>query len=63
MKQMVIGQASFKIAAGQSKTIKVKLSGAAKKLLMEGKKLKAQVKGPGVKTSSIVLRAVGKKKL
>jgi hypothetical protein len=64
-KNVVIGKASFNVAAGKSKTIKVKLSSAAMKILKEGKKLKAQVKGAGVETRSVMLRlaGVGKKQL
>jgi hypothetical protein len=48
-KKMVIGQASFSLGAGESKTVNVKLAAAAKKLLNEGEIVKATLSGPGVK--------------
>jgi Divergent InlB B-repeat domain len=60
-KKVVIGQASFSLAAGESKTIKVKLSSAAKKMLNEGKQLKATLSGPGVK-DTVKLKPSGGKK-
>jgi Divergent InlB B-repeat domain len=46
-KTVVIGRASYRIAAGQSKTIKIKLSGVANQLLKQFKTLKATLTGPG----------------
>ena len=60
-KTVVIGTASYDIAAGQSQTIKVKLSGAAKKLLKEGKAIKAKLSGPGAK-GTVKLKPARKKK-
>ncbi|HEX3240950.1 MAG TPA: hypothetical protein VHR18_12565 [Solirubrobacterales bacterium] len=51
MKNVVIGKASYNVEAGKSKTIKVKLNGAAKKLLNEGKSITAKLSGPGMKGS------------
>jgi endonuclease III len=60
MKNVVIGKASFSLAAGESKTVKVKITNAqAKKILNQGKTLKAQVKGAGVETRSVMLRLAG----
>jgi hypothetical protein len=48
-KKKAIGSASYSIVAGESKTIKVKLTGAAKKELAKGKTIKAQLSGKGLK--------------
>ena len=55
-KQLLIGKASFSLAAGASKTVAVKLSGPAKQELSRGRTLKAQLKGSGVKTSTVKLK-------
>jgi hypothetical protein len=54
-KNLTIGKASFSIAAGATKTLKVKLSGAAKKALTKGA-LKAKVGGSGVASSTVKLK-------
>ena len=55
-KNTVIGRATYNIAAGQSKTIKVKLSAAAKKALKSGHTLKAKLSGPGVVNRTVKLK-------
>jgi hypothetical protein len=60
-KNAVIGTASFSLAAGASTTLKVKLSGAAKKELNEGKTLKAKVTGTGIASSAVKLKPAKKK--
>jgi hypothetical protein len=55
-KNVVIGQASFSLAAGASTTLKVKLSGAAKKELNKGKTLKAKLSGTGITGSTVKLK-------
>ena len=59
-KSMVIGKASFSLAAGASKTLKVKLSGAAMKELKKRKTLKAKVTGTGVTSSTVKLKPAKK---
>jgi len=54
-KNLTIGKASFSLAAGAKKTIKVKLSGPAKKAVAK-KPLKAKVKGSGVRSSTVKLK-------
>jgi len=54
-KNLTIGKGSFSLAAGAKKTLKVKLSGPAKKALAKGP-LKAKVKGSGVRTSTVKLK-------
>jgi hypothetical protein len=54
-KNLTIGKASFNLAAGAKKTIKVKLSGPAKKAVAK-KPLKAKVKGSGVRSSTVKLK-------
>ncbi len=47
LKTVVIGRVSYGIAAGQSQTVKVKLSGVANHLLKQFKTLDATLTGPG----------------
>jgi len=54
-KNLTIGKGSFSLAAGAKKTLKVKLSGPAKKALAKGP-LKAKVKGSGVRASTVKLK-------
>jgi hypothetical protein len=54
-KTLTIGKASFSLAAGASKTLKVKLSGPAKQALAKGP-LKAKVSGSGVAASTVKLK-------
>lgn len=54
-KNLTIGKASFSLAAGAKKTIKVKLSGPAKQAVAK-KPLKAKVKGSGVRSSTVKLK-------
>jgi len=54
-KNLTIGKASFNLAAGAKKTIKVKLSGPAKQAVAK-KPLKAKVKGSGVRSSTVKLK-------
>jgi hypothetical protein len=61
-KNVVIGKASFSLAAGASKTIKVKLSGPAKQELAKGKTLKAKLSGTGITSSTVKLKPAKKKK-
>jgi List-Bact-rpt repeat protein len=55
IKNLTIGKASFSLLAGAKKTIKVKLSGPAKKALAKGP-LKAKVKGSGVRAATVKLK-------
>lgn len=56
-KMLVIGGESFRIAAGKSKTIKVKITnGQVKKLLKEGKTVKMIVSGTGIKSGNVKLK-------
>jgi len=55
-KNKLIGKAKFGIAAGKKKTIKVKLSGPAKRELAKRHQLKAKVKGSGVRRSTLKLK-------
>ena len=61
-KNVVIGTASYNIAAGKSATVKVKLNGKAKKLLKEGKTVKAKLSGKGL-SGTIKLKSAKKKGL
>jgi hypothetical protein len=56
IKQVVIGTATFNLAAGTSKSIEVRLSGAAKRRLDQGKTLKAEVSGTGLAGSTVELK-------
>jgi hypothetical protein len=47
LKTVVIGRASYRFAAGQSETIKIKLSGVANQLLKQFKTLDVTLTGPG----------------
>ncbi|HEY7949391.1 MAG TPA: hypothetical protein VID51_00995 [Solirubrobacterales bacterium] len=55
-KNTEIGKASFSLAAGTSKTLKVKLSAAAKKVLGKAKTVKAKVSGAGVTSSTVTIK-------
>jgi hypothetical protein len=55
-KTLVIGKGSFSLAEGTTATLKVKLSSPAKKVLGEGKTLKARVSGTGVTSSTVKLK-------
>jgi len=55
-KNVEIGKASFSLAAGASKTLKVKLAGAARKLLGKAKTVKATVSGAGVTKSTVMIK-------
>ena len=55
-KRVEIGKASFSLAAGASKTLKVKLAGAAKKVLGKAKAVKATVSGAGVTKSTVTIK-------
>ena len=55
IKNLTIGKASFSLAAGAKKTLKVKLSGAAKTALRKGP-LKVKLRGTGVASSTIKLK-------
>jgi hypothetical protein len=58
---VVIGKSSFSLAAGKSKTIKVKITNAqAKKLLNQGKTVKAKLSGAGLKGTVKVKPKKGK---
>jgi hypothetical protein len=56
LKNVEIGKASFRLAAGASKTLKVKLSGAAKKVLGKANAVKAKVSGTGVTKSTVTIK-------
>lgn len=55
-KNVEIGKASFSLAGGTSKTLKVKLAGAAKKVLGKAKTVKATVSGAGVTKSTVTIK-------
>jgi hypothetical protein len=56
-KNVVVGKSSFKIAAGKSKTIKVKITnGQIKSQLKKGHTVKVQLKGSGLKNRTIKLK-------
>ncbi len=59
-KNLVIGKASFSLAAGTTTTLKVKLSGPAKQELAKGKTLKAKTSGSGVSASTVKLKQAKK---
>jgi len=59
-KNKTIGKGSFNLAAGATTTLKVKLSGPAKRALAKGP-LKAKVKGTGVASSTVKLKPPKKK--
>ncbi len=54
-KSVEIGKAPFSLAAGVSTTLKVKLAGAAKKVLGKAKSVKATVSGSGVTKSTLTI--------
>jgi hypothetical protein len=56
LKNVEIGKASFSLAAGATKTLKVKLSGVAKKVLSKAKNVKATVSGAGVTKSTVTIK-------
>jgi hypothetical protein len=53
---LTIGRASFKLAAGASKTLKVKLSAPAKRELAKGGTLRAKLSGTAIAASTVKLR-------
>jgi hypothetical protein len=55
-KRMKIGSASFSLASGAAKTLKVRLSAAAKKELVRDGALKATLSGTGIAGSTIKLK-------
>ncbi|HEX5375581.1 MAG TPA: hypothetical protein VFW48_05425 [Solirubrobacterales bacterium] len=55
-KKVEIGKAPFSLAAGASKTLKVKLAGAARKVLGKAKTVKATVSGAGVIKSTVTIK-------
>jgi hypothetical protein len=56
-KTVVIGKSSFKVAAGKSKTIKVKITNQQiEKQLRKGHTVKVQLKGSGLKNRTIKLK-------
>lgn len=59
-KRLQIGKASFSIAEGTAKTLKVKLSGPAKQELAKGKALKAKTGGTAVVASTVKLKPAKK---
>jgi Divergent InlB B-repeat domain len=56
IKTLTIGKASFKLAAGAAKTLKVKLSAPAKRELAKGKTLRAKLSGTGIAASTVKLK-------
>lgn len=56
LKNVEIGKASFSLAARATKTLKVTLSGAAKKVLGRAKAVKATVSGSGVTKSTVTIK-------
>jgi Divergent InlB B-repeat domain len=56
LKTLTIGQASFKLAKGTSKTLAVKLSGPAKQELRRAGTLKAKLNGSGIAASTLKLK-------
>ncbi|HTR74158.1 MAG TPA: IPT/TIG domain-containing protein [Solirubrobacterales bacterium] len=60
-KTVVIGKTSYNVAAGKSKTVKVKITNSQiKKDLNNGKTVKAQLSGSGIKTSTVTLKPDGR---
>lgn len=60
-KSKIIGKASFAIAAGATKTVKVKIAnGQVRKLLGRGKTVKAQLRGTGLRPRTVKLKPQGK---
>ena len=62
LKTVVIGHASYSIAADRSQTLKVNLSGVANRLLKQFKTLKATLTGPGGLDHTITLKLSAIKK-
>jgi hypothetical protein len=60
-KTMTIGTARVSIAAGASKTVKIKLNSAARKVLAKKHRLSAKLAGAGLK-HTVVLKSAKKKK-
>jgi hypothetical protein len=61
-KNKAIGKASFSLAAGKSKTIKVKITnGQVKQELAHGRTVKAKLKGRGIKSRTVKLKPAKKK--
>jgi hypothetical protein len=60
-KSLVVGRASFSLAAGASTTLNVKLSGPAKQELAKGKAVKAQLGGSGIAARTVKLLPPKKK--
>jgi hypothetical protein len=61
-KSLVIGKASFGLAEGTTKTLKVKLSGPARTELGKGRTLKAKTSGTGVTASTVKVKPAKKAK-
>lgn len=60
---MAIGKGCFRLGVRESETVKVKMTNRqAKELLEEGKTVKVQVKGCGVKSLGVKLRRSAVKK-
>jgi hypothetical protein len=55
LKSLVAGTAPFRLAAGETKTIQVKLAGPVKQELAKGKSVKAKLSGVGVASSTVTL--------
>ncbi len=62
-KNVAIAKGSFSIAAGKSKTVKVKIAnGQVKKELKKGRTVKATLKGSGIKFATVRLKPTAKRK-
>ncbi len=60
-KNLVVGRASFSLAAGATATLGVKLSGPAKQELAKGKAIKAKLGGTGIAARTVKLKPAKKK--
>jgi hypothetical protein len=62
-KTVVIGKASYDVGAGKTATVKVKITnGQVRRLLKEGKTVKAGYAGPGLKAGTVKLRKTARQK-
>ncbi len=62
IRNVLIGKASFNLAPGASRTLKVRLSRQGKRLLRSGRTLKARATGRGVKSRTVRLKRASAKR-
>ncbi|MBW8018024.1 MAG: hypothetical protein FVQ82_17785 [Planctomycetes bacterium] len=62
IRSVLIGKASFNLAPGASRTLRVKLNRAGKRLLRSGRTLRARATGRGVKSRTVKLKRASAKK-